>query len=549
MKAKALKPALKLMKKQYLSHGFYKSSLILFVLLLCSTHLVFSQQNDISIIWSGSSLCTQDGLNGDTTPPVPDEDFTENGCITICEGMPLAFIVEDPLNLIEIYAWESVADGQIILTSSQQSFSASFQNAGGTGAVKLELTLFSGEILTYQYCIDILTSPSAEIGLPGYYEFCEGDIAFKNLSSDNGGSPLDSYLWTFTNPNTSISQHSQEFEPHLYLDPGFYDVVLEVVNECGCRDMTYTEIFVNDSALAIECPSVVCEGEIASYSLSDPDQICSGYSWEAVDGVVQGLALDPNISITWSDIDKDGFGTVSFNAENCISCPNSQVQVSIPIISNDVQLVGPDTICTDATATYAAPRWPGTAFEWTVQDANGSTINSAGLLSVTDQPNEIALNLSGFSSGTYTLHCVYQMPLKGCGGISSKTIEVATPTVIQNSDQTILCIDEVYTWDTETSDPGTSWEIYDFLGFYDQLTGSQLSGYSFSNAGTYYITAQRPDGCMSDPLEVVVNALPDQVSSIDGKLEEVCENVPYTYSATPSDPSNWFKWEVTRGII
>ncbi|TSA27920.1 MAG: PKD domain-containing protein [Bacteroidetes bacterium] len=107
-------------------------------------------------------------------------------------------------------------------------------------------------VITNQGCRDSTTtsiyldpSPIADFS---YEAACVGDtVPFTNLSQQNNGPEIVSYLWNFDDPASGFNTSTLENPSHLFSVVGTYDVMLITVNSTGCPDTIIKEVIVFDS--------------------------------------------------------------------------------------------------------------------------------------------------------------------------------------------------------------------------------------------------------------------------------------------------------------
>jgi gliding motility-associated-like protein len=219
-------------------------------------------------------------------------------------------------------------------------------------------------------CVEILEEPESQIGsLPppqpnGTIAICQGQTVYFQNNSLNA----TSYAWDFGDFTTSA-----QFEPsHTFNNPGTYIVSLIARNECYCSDTSFVEVYVIAADVPeINCVGTICEGETVTYST---DANCSNYIWaltgsyNILDG---GGPTDNFITVEWLAGPQ---GTISLAVSGCAGAVcNLPNVVPIPIISDNVQIQGPDKVCEGSTEEYYIPDYQGTSINWTVLGSGNIT--------------------------------------------------------------------------------------------------------------------------------------------------------------------------------
>src|SRR5690554_3658040 len=263
---------------------------------------------------------------------------------------------------------------------------------------------------------------------------CENkDIHFMDQSVDNGGTPIASWHWDFGDGQSSIVQNPV----HAYASPGNYEVILTVTNECNCSHeiSRHVEVHSNDEPVIIECPSVVCEGAMATYRLIGGDLnhlhdclLNNTANWEVIGGTIIGATQEIYLQVQWDNVGPDGFGYVIFNqSPDCGSpCPAPTV-VKVPVIRSQADMEGPLAVCPKQQYKYSLPRWPATVFDWEINTTTGAQLFTP------DQPNEIILITE--LPGQVGIKGSWENTLTGCKGTSTITLEVSPPIPIIGNEE------------------------------------------------------------------------------------------------------------------
>lgn len=452
-------------------------------------------------------------------------------CLRVCENSYVKYTFSD--NNIAQVEWE-VSGGQ--LYGSSNTNANILWGAFGNGSLTLNITYTNNTTTSLTLCVEKIASPKALFQVdgiePNQTEFCTNmPISFDNLSTDNNGSEIIDYFWDFGDGNTSNT-----FEPvHRYDREGEYTVELKVTNSCNCTTIYKKKFRIKGKqSFEISCPSVVCEGSVETYSVTDR---CGG-DWKVIGGHIVHRT-ETTIDVKWDAVDPaEGFGYVSYRS-NC-SCPY-WTTVKIPVILREAKIKGPGMVCQGSQALFTLPQWPTTEFKWMI---NGNPNHH--MLVRTDQRNEIIVD--GTTAGDYELSVEYVNTLiddGSCKGIAKYKFRVGEKPHIITDPSLTICpgTNKSFSLNSGTS---AQW-IVELNGTTIHTVYGNSLYYDFPNSGTHIVTADY-DGCNTNPIlvEVVEN------EAITGEIkgpEKVCLNTPYTYKITENQPGYIYVWSVTNGSI
>ncbi|WP_177766191.1 PKD domain-containing protein [Flavobacterium sp. I3-2] len=514
------------MKKAITQTSFIKMILLLFGALLFHFQ-TYAQVQPTKLTWDGEVGCRiyeEDKERG------LSEDIDSDECIRVCERSRVTYTVSGT-NLVTA-TW-SVTGGIVTPNGNGLSANVEWSSMGG-GSIEVTVVKQDNSTQVIQNCVEIIASPIAEFQISNSKEpvsCLNTELNFINLSTTNGGTALVSYQWDFGD-NT----YSNEFQPtHTYTSPGNYKVILSVTNECNCTDTYAIEIEVIDRPnVTIECPTVVCDGFSATYSVRDE---CGG-KWK-VDG---GTIVNDNghaIEVLWDQVNESGFGYVSYLSD--CTCP-VWTTVKVPVIQSVGTIKGLPTICNNAQARYTLPQWPTTDFQWEIVPISGgygTTIIN------TDQRNEVVVN--ALEAGTYLLRCVYKNTLLGCGGVAEFEIEVTDPVITWTKTDNLICQGIEGHFNSDNSN--AVWTLKKGTNVVTTFNGQNFD-HIFDVPGAYVLTAIAPNYCESEPIFITVAETPTPVQEpIEGPTE-ACLKTSFVFSAVNDDPAKYIlEWNITGGIF
>jgi PKD repeat protein len=169
-------------------------------------------------------------------------------------------------------------------------------------------------------------------------KLCKGSTLFL---SDNS---VDAIRWDWDFGDGFRS--SQRNTDHTYDIQGVYNVTLNVYNECGCIDSKTIIVDVTPTVgPEIVCPSVVCEGDTATYHTTS---ICPAYKWEVTNGTIVGTDTDIEVKVIW----EEHTGFLELNTFNCPGTCPEKTAIKIPVISDSLEIKGSQNTCFNEFETY-----------------------------------------------------------------------------------------------------------------------------------------------------------------------------------------------------
>ena len=506
------------------------------------TSQLFSQNpSGISINWDVSTGCqTYSQEIRDGKDPIFIENIAEGQCITVCENTQVTYTLTGAFATNPNTTW-SVTGGTI--NSQTNSNCLITWGSQGSGQLTFTTTSTTG-VITKTICFDKVIKPSVlfniePIELGKALVGCSNQIIyFNNLSTTNGGSGLNSYYWDFGDNTTSTA-----FEPsHIYTADAEYSIKLTVTNSCGCSSTFTKKITIGKIGFDIICPSVVCNGQTAQYSLP-PLAIarCTGnYNWSVVGGTATVLN-ESVLNVVWNNVDTSGFGYVTFNPSACGLTCAEPTTIRIPVIQSVGTIIGNNTMCLGSQERYVLPQWPATTFTWEIQ---GNIDNSLAEVIPTNQRNEVIIN--PLVSGILKLKATYYNTLLHCGGTAIFTINVTNVLEIYGPDTVCQNTLGYYTIATDES---TSWTLKDSTGTtITTVANSSTFNYLFSTSGTYTLSIGGSTGCPSGDKTIVVVPVSGAPTIVNPKII-VCPNAPYTYTIAGTNANAQYVWQVTGGTF
>lgn len=502
------------------------------MMFLWSLGLKAQTPNNPVLTWDQEVGCIEyddKGERGEQATYVDLLENIENGkCIRFCEESLVQYTFA--ANNIQHVNWQ--VTGGTLQPGSTNTNAEILWGASGNGNLTLTVTYTNNAVEVLSVCVEKIIKPRADFKIDGVdpkqNKFCvDTAISFDNLSTQNNGTAIVSYLWDFGDGN-----FSNTFEPtHSYDTPGNYTVVLTVTNSCNCSDTYEMKLTVIDEKpVEISCASVTCENSRETYSVNDE---CGG-EWKVIGGTII-TNNGTSIEVVWDQVDPaDGFGYVSYLSK--CSCPYWNT-VKIPVVLGKAKIKGPDVICQGKQGRFLLPQWPTTDFIWAI---DGDEYHP--MLVFTDQRNEIVVD--GAAPGNYTLSVRYRNTLIDggkCAGEAQMKFTVVENVEIITDDPLTICSGTSKTFSSHNG-MSVSWEIRLGGTVVHTAFGPNIA-YTFNTGGVYVVTANN-NGCISDPVVVEVIAKPVITGTVSGP-QKVCLNVPYTYQISENEPGAIYVWSIS----
>lgn len=524
------------MKKTLLPKQKLFFVLTLFALLFAGILKSQAQSSGISLSWNKAVGCE---IYSEDRKDVFLEEIVPTECLEVCKGSSV------------IYTLNGLPTGATtVWTVSGGTMSSILNNkvtVNWTGIEDAEISFAittANGVVTGTICITIIQGPQASFSSSPFLaneiiKACsEQDISFTNTSLTNGGSDIVSYYWNFDDGNYSDAQHPT----HSFANPGTYWVSLTVTNSCNCSSTIKREVQIDRRGFDIICPSVVCEGQTALYSLpQEANSACNGFNWSVIGGTIIGAASTNSVKVRWDNVDADGFGYITFTPSQCSLPCVFPTTARIPVIKTNGTIEGNISLCLGDQGRYTLPQWPTTDFQWHIEN-NGS--GQLGTIIQTDQRNEIILTPT--QAGTITLIATYNNTLIHCGGTAKLVITVKSPEPFTG--ESVVCLGSSSVYTTVSTNP-VNWTLKNSSG---TTVGSQNNTNTFTHlfntVGNFTLTVSGTNICSGQTKNIVVKpALAAPVLNAPTTL--VCPNAPYTYAVTNPDPNSTYLWEIVNGTI
>ena len=249
-----------------------------------------------------------------------------------------------------------------------------------SGFVKVTIGTSNGRTASDERCVSLIDNPDIKtLTLPGFsvdmssgektIRVCLGEtVTFFDISR-NQNEIIKGHVWKSEdnfgygfNEIKSSKNYSVDFPVE-----GEYKVTHTVENICGCiSEEIFNVIVESSSELELSCYGTVCGTRTATYTVENIT--CPNYYWNVENGEIIAGQGTSNVTIQWNS-SYSGYGILSLDASNCnTTCP-TMMSKKIPVISDSVTILGPDTVCIDDIVRYELPMWGSTSYTWEVEDA------------------------------------------------------------------------------------------------------------------------------------------------------------------------------------
>ena len=409
---------------------------------------------------------------------------------------------------------------------------------GDAGYISASVNIGDSLSCSVSVCIFLIESPRvASTSVPAFYydefglkhiEICQNELIELTDMSSAGTTPITSYLWSSPYGNGSSDHYS--IRP---TQSGEFSIAHSVQNECGCVDEE--KIYVRVTAptkLEISCYGTACAETAATYTANGPT--CTQYHWLVEGGSISHGQGTPTITVMWGE-PSSGYGVVSLDASFCDTACDALLSVKVPVISDNVDITGPDTVCAGDYEMYGLPAWGATNYKWILNPTTGAYIQGG-----TD-PNQCLVEFR--EAGTYLITVNYYCPFLECGPFTATKKVFVMKRLKIESDVSTLCEDSVgvFTAGLSEADPGI-WCVYDSVNTLIYQVIRDSIHYTFNRPGGYRITVSNRNYCNTAEYSVTVLARPAALTSVIGP-HEACPYSTIQLSATPTHPRYYHEWK------
>ena len=436
------------------------------------------------------------------------------------------------------YVWEA-AGGEVIPDPNDPMRCCVAWGEGDNGYVQVTATYADGSRCQKSLMVILGESPVARCTTQPNYtvniatpeiktlRVCVGDTISLTDASLPGMSPITAYYWEY--PGGSSTIPTTGFVP---MAPGAYTIVHRVYNECGCYGEESIQLQVdNKCPFNLSCHGTVCGGRLETYSALNIN--CSDYVWDVTGGEILSGQHSSEITIQWGE-PSSGYGVVYLDGGPCDCQCQSRKGVRIPIISDNVEIEGPDMCCEDEDYVFSLPLWGATEYTWSV------TPSTNVVQSIFGTPNKVRCMFN--EPGTYTIKAVFECPFLDCGPFSvTKQVTVRKKLAITPASPSDVCCGAAPVF-TSSAGSATRWRV--LLGGtaleLDDSLGTTFT-HCFDEPGFYTIEARCDGYCRAGSSMLHVLPRTPQPLDVSGP-HEVCSNSAHVYDATSLGPDYIIEW-------
>ncbi len=469
--------------------------------------------------------------------PKMQNDVEEPGiCLKACEGSTATYYVSgfDGSH----FQW-AVTGGTIQGGSSGTTVTVQWGDAGSGMLSVTETTIDSLSQTVYQ-CVELVDAPTAHFTiLPTPQDmYCTGqDVFFQDLSIAEDGNII-AWLWDFGDGTYSSEQNPI----HQWERAGVYRVRLSVFNECNCVGMFLMDVRIgNGDPVEITCPSVVCEGHTATYTVHSN---CSGGKWTVRGGTIV-RSQGRKTTVVWDKPQQliDGFGLLSVSTSSCDNTCSKSAIVKVPVVTDTAIISGEAGVCEGRQYKYSLPAWPATVFEWEVNKPAVAEIVAPA------KGKDIYVNVK--QEGSFVLTVRYHNTLTGCSGMAQKVIQSRpVASIVSNDwDGSPQCKHSTLTFQHTIAGNAVAgrWVLQKPDGSTQSHNGSQFT-HTYSQGGLYTLSVGSDNYCSPDAIQIVVYDTVAPVNVVTGP-REVCAGISYSYTADSAVAGTEYVWSAVNGSV
>ena len=450
-------------------------------------------------------------------------------CETVCGGSTVSYDISNPSGS---YSWDIEGASNTAISGSNATITWNEMGAGYISISNTDDNMCTAET---SHCIEILEVPEASAILSSN-SICLG----QTITLTSNTADVVDYFWE--SGDSQFSTGSQT--TFTYENTGSYTGSLVVQTECFCYDTTYFTVEVNvNPGPEILCTGTICALDTTTYYAAD---ICSSYSWNisangtVVDG---GSNVDDFVEVVWQN---GPAGEIMLSTPGCGTSCAIPTTESIPIISNNVSIEGPQVVCKGTQSVYRAPRFGGTEYNWNITGPGSITSGWGTEEIVVEWQN------SWDTPSMAVIELQYENCFLECGGNAILNIELKDPVEISGTGD--ICLDNnnnyiavFYQWNSVNAD----WEVQGPDGsiVFTSTNEDQLD-YDFSDGpGIYRIQASVDPNLYCDPVQVVyvpLDPLPEITVDILGDLV-FCPGEVVSYTLPIDENKYRVRWIVEDG--
>jgi hypothetical protein len=458
-------------------------------------------------------------------------------CFHACQGNIVKYYAEGMVNAS--YEWNVQGSDTWQVLSGGEAIAVTWPDNGQSGNIIVTATdNDSGHTCTFNRCIDLISKPVAgiqtfpehDVTIPVLTVCLNQTVQFIDNSSGDAEAPITGYLWEWEGPYPTHTTQNMEV---TFNQAGSFLLVHEVVNECGCTDKTLLKVEVNDKpSLQLDCYGTACANSPATYRIVDME--CSDYTWEITGGDLISFNY-PELQIEWHN-PASGYGVIRLNGTDCENLCEGNTYITVPIMSDGIEIDGPTEACVGDVANYQIPLYGASTYFLEVTGPDHEIYDYTS-------PNQMLVQFN--MPGNYTIKAKYfNEVLPDCGLNIAQDLEVYVKDTFSIDGPLKACQNESIDFTAPWTTDNFYWEIHDENGnlVYSQQNAGAIN-YSFQNSGVFEISAENDNYCKKAKTYITINPSPEPVplASISGP-QTACPNASAVYNATPTNPLYYTAW-------
>ncbi len=483
----------------------------------------------ISSDFESSCLLTE-YYKADSTLLLPDSAT----CYAACKGNKVVYTAT--VSNAAILDWQ--IEGAENYTVSSDSLSVEvLWGDEERGSVTASAVGLQGDTCMQTLCVLLVDPPVVgSVTVPSFYidpsglkiiEICLGETIVLTDESSASTSALTGFLW-----DTPYGQYTTRNCSIVPTQEGRFIILHEVQNECGCTSSEEIEVVVAaKSDLELSCYGTVCAGSTATYTVLKPD--CKNYHWSVKHGYIVSGQDTPTVTVQWGD-SPSGYGVISIDGAPCNMKCDALLSKRIPIISPDVAIVGPDTLCLGDVQLYELPLWGSTDYSW-------SCTPSVGVRHIPyEAPNQFLAEFS--QPGVYRMAADYECGFIGCGPYTSALKTVVVLDTLAIHAPTDVCLNEMVALALNVPGVQARWTVRDNDGVLLCDTITDTLRYKFPLTGNVSVSAYHKDYCKPAVCGITVHDNPPPMYLSDTSALMACGNGSLLLGDTPTSRRYYLKW-------
>ncbi len=441
-----------------------------------------------------SNGCIKDTTKAVLVNPLPLAafSFSSPNCLgAVVNYTNLSSTPPGYLGSIIKWTWD-FGDGTMItiLAPGNPDVSHTFAGTALSHIVTLTVTTSDSCSSATEHTVNSIPSPIADFGFPSP-NCTSRSVQFSDLSQTNGGGPIISWNWNFSDPLSGSNNVSNVQNPvHVFSGPGTYNVTLIVVNASTCADTVVKSITISPSPLANFTSDTVCFNQPTQFNdISIPN--ASGiiaWAWDFGDGSPISNLQNPTHTYLSYGI-KNVTLTVT-NTNGCIKDTTKPVLVhplpmtAFTFSTNNCQ--GSAVQFKDGSTTVTG--YPGYIVQWVWNFGDGTapvTILSPG------NPN-VTHTFAG-NANAYTVRLTVTTS-DGCSDFIEHIVNIMTGPLADFTYPSNNCVQQSiqFTDASQTNGGGMitqwHWDFGDPLSGPNNTSVLQNPAHQFSGPGSYTVT-------------------------------------------------------------